>query len=175
MKQSWTVQVLDVAPMTDDVFRWCLHKLRTICSHHSILPSSYTISGNLTRVGDNPVAFGGFSKVWQGIHKGRKVCIKRLRLTDQIREGVKKASIWHWLIFSWLLKDAITTGVLQGGGHVEKAGTSECRCSHWCYAKSLAIRIRMDTEWDSNRIHQQKSGCKPGWLGGSFPLQSILD
>ena len=43
------------------------------------LPSSYTISGDLVRVGDRPVAFGGSADVWGGIHGGRKVCVKVLR------------------------------------------------------------------------------------------------
>ena len=94
-----TVQILGAAPITDDVFRRCLHKLRTICSHHAILPSVYTISGDLTRVGDNPVAFGGFSDVWEGIHNGSRVCIKHLRVTEQDREAVEKVNIWHRLIF----------------------------------------------------------------------------
>ena len=93
MEQTWTVQALDVVPMADDVSRRCLHKLRTICSHHGILPSSYTISGNLTRVGDHPVAFGGFSEVWKGTHDGCKVCIKHPKVTEKIRRDVEKVSI----------------------------------------------------------------------------------
>ena len=46
-----------------------------------ILPSSYNVSGDLTRVGDEPVAFGGFADVWEGDHCGKKVCVKALRVT----------------------------------------------------------------------------------------------
>jgi mitogen-activated protein kinase kinase kinase len=86
-------QTLDVTPNTDDVFRRCLHKLRTICGDHAILPSSYTILGDLSRVGDDPVGGGGFSDVWKGIHNGRKVCIKDPRFHVQNREAVEKVSI----------------------------------------------------------------------------------
>ena len=48
MKQ--TLQLLDVTPITDDVSRRCLHKLQAICGRHNVLPSSYNVSGDLTRV-----------------------------------------------------------------------------------------------------------------------------
>jgi mitogen-activated protein kinase kinase kinase len=86
-------QILDVTPNTDDVFRRCLHKLRTICGRHAMLPSSYTISGDLSRVGDDPVGGGNFSDVWKGSHNGRKVCIKDPRFHVQNRDAVEKASI----------------------------------------------------------------------------------
>ena len=85
--------------MSDDVSRRCLHKLRTICSHHAILPSSYTISGDLTQVGDDPVADGGFSDVWKGTYNGHKVCIKNLRVSEQVRQAVEKVSTWYWPTF----------------------------------------------------------------------------
>ena len=94
-----TVQILDVGPIADDVLRRCLHKLRTICSRRAILPSSYTISGDLARVGDHPVAFGGFSDVWKGTHNDTNVCIKHLRVSEQIRETLEKVSIRNRLIF----------------------------------------------------------------------------
>ena len=42
-KQKQTVRILGAAPIVDDMFRRCLHKLRVICSDHAILPSWYTI------------------------------------------------------------------------------------------------------------------------------------
>jgi hypothetical protein len=57
------------------------------------LPSSYTIAGDLSKVGDHAVNSGGFADVWKGIHNGRKVCIKVPRLTVQNREAVNKVSI----------------------------------------------------------------------------------
>ena len=92
------VQILDAAPMADDVFRRCLHKLKTICSRHAILPSSYTIVGDLARTGNDPVAFGGFSDVWEGTYNGSKVCIKHLRVSEQVRKSIEKVSILRWLV-----------------------------------------------------------------------------
>ncbi|KAF9779311.1 CNH domain-containing protein [Thelephora terrestris] len=82
---------LDVIPITDDVSRRCLHKLQAICGRHKILPSSYNISGDLTIIDDDPVASGGFSDVWEGTYDGKKVCIKRLRITQQTRQVIEKA------------------------------------------------------------------------------------
>jgi len=76
---KWTLQTLSTIPATDDVFRRCLRKLQAVCGHRMTLPSSYTISGDLVRVGNRPVAFGGSADVWEGIHGGRKVCVKALR------------------------------------------------------------------------------------------------
>jgi hypothetical protein len=85
-----TPQALDVIPITDDVSRRCLHKLQAICGRHKILPSSYNIPGDLTIIDDDPVAFGGFSDVWEGTYDGKKVCIKRLRITQQTRKVIGK-------------------------------------------------------------------------------------
>lgn len=92
-KQKQTVRILGAAPIVDDMFRRCLHKLRVICSDHAILPSWYTISGDLAQIGNNPVAVGGFSEVWRGTHNGRNVCIKRLKVSDQSREAAEKVSV----------------------------------------------------------------------------------
>ena len=96
MKQI--LQILDVTPITDDDSRRCLHKLQAICGHHKILPSSYNVSGYLARVGDDAVASGGFADVWEGIHDGRKVCIKYLRTTQQTRQAVEQVCIPCWYI-----------------------------------------------------------------------------
>ena len=74
-------QALAVIPPAEDVSRRCLRKLQAICGDNMTLPSSYTISGDLARVGDGPVAYGGFADVWEGVHCRRKVCIKVLRVT----------------------------------------------------------------------------------------------
>ena len=74
-------QALSAITTADDVSRKCLRKLQAICGDNTTLPSSYTIPGDLARVGDEPAAFGGFADVWEGIHSGKKVCIKALRVT----------------------------------------------------------------------------------------------
>jgi serine/threonine protein kinase len=75
------------------------------------LPSSYTISGDLSRVGDDPAGGGGISYVWKGTYSGREVCIKDPRFHVQNREIVEKVSVKYWpiSILSCLLKDAIVT------------------------------------------------------------------
>ncbi|KAF9790758.1 kinase-like domain-containing protein, partial [Thelephora terrestris] len=65
--------------------------LRTICGDHAILPSSYTISGDLSRVDHDPAGGGGFSEVWKGTLNGRKVCIKDPKFHAQNCEAVKKS------------------------------------------------------------------------------------
>jgi len=76
-----TLQALGAIVTTDEVSRQCLRKLQALCGDNTTLPSSYTVSGDLARVGDEPVAFGGFADVWEGAHRGTKVCIKVLRVT----------------------------------------------------------------------------------------------
>jgi len=75
------LQALDTIPAADDVSRQCLRKLQVICGDNLILPSSYNVSGDLARVGDEPFAYGGFADVWEGAHCGNKVCVKALRVT----------------------------------------------------------------------------------------------
>ena len=75
------LQALSAIGTADDVSRRCLRKLQVICSGNMALPSSYTISGDLARIGDEPAAFGGFADVWEGTHCNMKVCIKALRVT----------------------------------------------------------------------------------------------
>ena len=75
------LQALGAISTTDDISRQCLRKLQVICGDNMTLPSSYTASGDLARVGDEPAAFGGFADVWEGTHGGKKVCIKVLRVT----------------------------------------------------------------------------------------------
>jgi len=76
------LQTLSTIGTADDVSRRCLRKLQVICSGSMTLPSSYTVSGDLTRIGDEPAALGGFADVWEGAHCGTKVCIKALRTTS---------------------------------------------------------------------------------------------
>ena len=95
-------QALDVTPTTDDVSRRCLHKLQAICGHRIVLPSSYNVSGDLSRNGSHPAASGGFSDVWEGTYDSRKVCIKCLRITQQTRQAVEKVRIFRISVFRLL-------------------------------------------------------------------------
>jgi len=91
-----TLQALGFVPSTNDVSRQCLHRLQVLCGHHMTLPSSYTIPGDLIRVGHYPIASGGFADVWEGIHGDKKVCIKSLRVCMDDLETVTQVRIQHW-------------------------------------------------------------------------------
>ena len=93
------LQALSVIPTTDDVSLQCLHKLQAICGHNMTLPSSYTISGEIARVGDRPVALGGFADVWEGTRNGKKVCVKWLRVSLNDDETLNKVRIQHRHVF----------------------------------------------------------------------------
>ena len=94
-----TLQALSAIPTTDDVSLQCLNKLQAICGHHMILPSSYTISGEIARVGNCPIALGGFADVWEGTYGGKKVCVKWLRVSLNDDKALDKVRIWHWHVF----------------------------------------------------------------------------
>lgn len=87
-----TLQALGLIPITDDASRRCLHKLQAICSSRAILPSSYIITGGLSKIGDYPVASGGFADVWVGTYGGIGVCIKCPRITLTDRDNVVRVS-----------------------------------------------------------------------------------
>ena len=65
-------QTLSAISADDDLSRQCLHKLQAICSHRAILPSSYIVSGQLSRIGSGPIAPGAIADVWEGTYQDRK-------------------------------------------------------------------------------------------------------
>ena len=87
-----TLQTLDVLPQNDDISLQCLHKLQVICGHHAALPSAYFASGEIVRVGDNPIAAGGISDVWEGTYRDKRVSIEHMKVPlndDQARKQVR--------------------------------------------------------------------------------------
>ena len=136
-------QALGTIPTSDDVFRQCLRKLRAICGHHTTLPSSHTICGDLARIGESPIAFGGFADVWQGTHGGRGVCIKVLRVSLNDDESLAKVRIRHphviFLFTGYPPAGAIV--ILQRSGRVETVETPKCRSFPWCYKQTFAICV----------------------------------
>ena len=95
-------QTLSAIPTTDDVFRQCLRKLRAICGCHTTLPSSHVVSGDLAKLGDHPIAYGGFADVWGGTLGGRQVCVKVLRVSlndDQSLTKVRSPSSCHLRVY----------------------------------------------------------------------------
>ena len=70
----------------------CLRKLQVICGHHVALPSSYFASGEIVRVGDNPIVVGGISDIWEGTYRDRRIAIDHLKIPlndDQVRKEVR--------------------------------------------------------------------------------------
>jgi serine/threonine protein kinase len=95
-----------------------LRKLRAICGHHTTLPSSHIISGDLTKIGESPTAFGGFADVWQGDQGGKRVCIKVLRIALNDTGGLRKVRIRRRRIalfadgLSWVLQSFFKEAVV---------------------------------------------------------------
>ena len=86
------LQTLSAISADDDLSRKCLHKLQAICGHHTILPSSHIASGQITRVGDGPIARGVIADVWEGTYHGRRVLIRCLKAplnNDRILKKVR--------------------------------------------------------------------------------------
>ena len=91
-----------------------------------VLPSSYNVSGDLTTVGDHPVANGGFADVWEGTHGGKKVCIKCPRVSVKDFQAVTEVRIrCKRAFFVFAYKDTpVAVQVIPQGGHlVEKVKT----------------------------------------------------
>lgn len=86
--------------------------------------------------------------------RGKTVCIKYLRMTQQNREAVEKVCLWFVHSILRPLKETCGAGILQGGDHVEEAEASERGRLHRSYAKTPAICIRVDAERNSNRLSQ---------------------
>ena len=99
---KWIPQTLSAIPITDDVARECLNKLQAICGHHATLPSSYIVSGQITRMGDSPVKFSTIADVWAGTYHNKKVSIKCLRIHTKDHHTLK-VCIWIGTSLSRLL------------------------------------------------------------------------
>jgi len=73
-------QVLNALKPDSPAFRKCLRELRNICGPKMILPTSYTVSSQLSNISSDPVAPGDFADVHEGTLSGSKVCVKRVRI-----------------------------------------------------------------------------------------------
>jgi hypothetical protein len=72
--------MLESGQLTDSQRRKYTAALRKLCGNRGILPTSHTITDGLNKVGELPIAGGGFAEVWEGRHRGRKVAIKALKV-----------------------------------------------------------------------------------------------
>ena len=100
-----TSQALNFIPTTEDFARACLRKLQTICSHHTTLPSSYIVSGEISRVGDSPITLDAIADVWEGTCGSERVSIKCLRAPLADNKAFKKVRILRGASLSRLLKN----------------------------------------------------------------------
>ena len=78
---------------SDDIFRRCLRKFQSLHNSHTTKQPSHIISGDLTRIGESAIAYGGFADVWQGDQGGKRVCIKVLRIPLNDTGYLKKVRI----------------------------------------------------------------------------------
>lgn len=78
----------------------CFRGLVKICGEHGILPNSYIIPGSeIQKLGESPIASGGFSDVWPGIHgEDDSVAIKVIRYYAS--DDIKKIKKVRYFAFS---------------------------------------------------------------------------
>ena len=105
MKQ--TPQALSIIPTTADVARECVNKLRAICGHHAVLPSSCITSGEIARVGDGPIVSSAIADLWEGTHDGKKVAIKYWRVPLNDDQTLKKLRASCGISLSRLSENAL--------------------------------------------------------------------
>ena len=119
------LQTLDAIPSNDDVSIQCLRKLQAICGHHAAVPPSSFASGEIIRIGDNPVVLGGVSDIWEGFHRNKRVSIERLKGPLSDNQACKKVRVRceNPLIRVCLRTPVMTAGIYQTGSYVEKAET----------------------------------------------------
>ena len=55
-------------------------QFRQLCGRKGLLPTSHIIPEEYVRTTEYPVAYGGFSDVWEGIYKYKRVAIKAFRV-----------------------------------------------------------------------------------------------
>ena len=64
-------------------------KFRQLCGRAGLLPDSHIIPGNILQMTEHPVTSGAFCDIWEGIHNGKRVAIKALRVYTH--DDVEKA------------------------------------------------------------------------------------
>jgi len=72
------MQVIALPELDERLRKQCLHLLSKICKACEMLPASYILQQEPTRV-DNIRCYGGFADVSEGEYLGRRVAIKSLR------------------------------------------------------------------------------------------------
>ena len=79
-------QIIEGLPVDSDLRRRYLRALRKTCGLNGIIPTSYTFTQPLNRIGPRPFATVGFSDVWRFIHQhnpNMAFAVKSLRVYDK--------------------------------------------------------------------------------------------
>ena len=84
------VQALDCLDPSSSASRKCLRELRTICGTRMTLPTSYSLPFPLPKSDDLPLTNGGSCDVYRVTLPGLEVCVKRVRVAQNIQQEVAK-------------------------------------------------------------------------------------
>lgn len=125
----------------------CLRCSYKICGREALLPKSLPIPPHRVR-SDTLLHCGGFTDVWKGKYNGQIVAVKILRVhsTSDLEKAKKVNSSQLVVLASRLITSY--AAILQGGGNVEDASSSERAAIIGRRRKSAHDGIRVDEEWE---------------------------
>jgi len=137
-----------------------------ICGRHALLPSPFQIPPSSFNRSKEALYSGGYADIWLGEYQGRKVAVKVLRVYST-SDFNKITSVGHHPRFA---KSAYQRAddrcdradILQGSHSVEEPLPSECAPTVGSDdgGKAVCDGLRMDGQWEYQRIHQGTWECK---------------
>ncbi|KAJ4489150.1 kinase-like domain-containing protein, partial [Lentinula lateritia] len=104
---------------------------------------------NVERIGQNPVAGGGFADVWRGTMNGKAVCLKVLRLVIEQDEGARATRFCREALVWRQLKHPHILPLL--GVNMELFLPSFCLISPWMENKDIITYLRKNPDHDLYR------------------------
>ena len=104
--------------------------LRRLCGRIGHLPNSYLLSDKFDLTG-NPCASGHCADIRMGVHKGRDVAVKSLRVSE-VDDKVKIRKVGDQATVPCPGSLIRRVALLQRSCHVEELVTSQCSRSHRC-------------------------------------------
>ncbi|KAG7090214.1 hypothetical protein E1B28_011816 [Marasmius oreades] len=143
--QLWldTLQVLAEVPGVGDKLRSSILKVMLHLSKRSGLCPQCLMIKNVKRLGDFPVAGGGFGDVWKGKIGAQIVCLKVVKVylvsdvQDLLKEYMREAIVWQQLKHPNVLP-------FMGMYYLDKARGQLCLVSPWMERGNL-VRFLKDT------------------------------
>lgn len=87
-------QVLGTIDPSNPAFQEYLCELRSISGATGILPTSYTITGDLLKVDPEPFSSRGYGDVYEGILSDLRICVKRIRLCEDNHKQIVKVNCY---------------------------------------------------------------------------------